>query len=212
MARGMAAIQRCCSRVVCVDLTHPDFVNRRSTRPPPSLPPTTRHPPQHSHRHHEPLTPLTNHRRQHHPPPPTTLHVCTSRYPKCTISPDNWNVPYCLCGGRFKLCTECSAPAPPAPPSPSPSHKHFVPTNITDCTYVPGAAYDHRVSHGAVREHVSSKSECCRQCYMNDECVVAAWHDTAPVVHACYLHFSAAGSTTNQSGVVGCVTDRSSKP
>jgi hypothetical protein len=124
------------------------------------------------------------------------------QYPNCTISPDNWKTPFCLCGGVFTKCTECATP-PPAPPP----HPHFTPVNSTNCTYVSAAGYNHRTSHGAVLSNIATKEECCRRCYENDECVVSAWHDTAAVVHACFLHFSAQGRTT-QPGVVGCATSR----
>lgn len=126
-------------------------------------------------------------------------------FPNCTISPSYWTNPYCSCGGnRFRLCSECPSPPPPPPPEP-----HFPPTNSTNCTYSDGTRYNHRVSHGDAVANVGTREKCCKQCYLNDECVVAAWHTpNAPEPEMCYLHYSAEGAGRNQAGVVGCVTTR----
>jgi hypothetical protein len=134
------------------------------------------------------------------------------QYPNCTISPEFWENPFCLCGtpAKFTKCTECAAK--PSPP-PGPAPRRFTPTNSTNCSWVEGFAVNHRVTVGKpVLQGVASKEACCRACYENAECVVSAWHDTADVIHACYLHFSSAGAGTGQKGVVGCVTSRDSGP
>lgn len=125
------------------------------------------------------------------------------QFPNCTLSPQFWSNPICNCGGRFRNCTEC----PTRPPTPAPSPP-FVPTNSTNCTYATGARYVHRLANGGDQQNVGSQEECCRRCYESDACAVAAWHDTDPQKHHCYLHSSAAGAGTGQAGVVGCVTSR----
>jgi hypothetical protein len=134
------------------------------------------------------------------------------QYPNCTSSPENWHTPVCLCklpgdvAAKFNKCAACAEIPPPPPPPP---HRHFPLENSTDCTWVLGASYVHRVTVGTpVLQHVGSKQDCCRACYENSECVVSAWHDTAVPVHSCFLHFSSAGGGTAQTGVVGCVTSR----
>ena len=117
-------------------------------------------------------------------------------------APENWKTPFCECGGRFQKCQDCTPDQPPA-------HHKFTPTVSTNCTYVPKVAYSDRVSHGAVQPNVTSREACCRACYENDECVVSAWHDTAAVVHTCYLHASKKKAhKAGQVGVVECVTSR----
>jgi hypothetical protein len=94
-------------------------------------------------------------------------------------------------------------PTPPTPPAPGPV-PHFTPTNSTNCTWVEGVQYDHRVDNGAVT-HADDREDCCRHCYLNSECVASAFHVGDGT---CYLHFSLAGQRRGQEGVVGCVTAR----
>ena len=125
------------------------------------------------------------------------------QYPNCTMktSQQFWSNPVCECGNHFRNCTECPTPGPGRPP--------YVPTNSTDCTYTAGAKYVHRLpGSSGDQQDVSSQGECCRRCYESDTCVVAAWHETDPNRHHCYLHNSAAGASTGQTGVMGCVTSR----
>ena len=125
------------------------------------------------------------------------------QYPNCTITPANWEVPYCSCDGskRWRLCTTCS------PPSPAPAPAPYHPVNSTNCTYDGGAKYNHPIHSSA---HVSSKEECCRLCYLSDKCAVSAWHQPIdrdqPSV--CFLHSSADGQSHRQKDVIGCVTSR----
>ena len=137
------------------------------------------------------------------------------QYPNCTISPKNWENPFCLCklpgdsATEFHKCTDCLnlSPAPPSPPAPP--HRYFVPHKSNNCSWVPGAAYSHPVMAGKpVLQGVGSKQDCCRACYENVECVVAAWHETKVTVHSCFLHYSSGNAGTGQKGVVGCVTSR----
>jgi hypothetical protein len=118
-----------------------------------------------------------------------------------------------LSGGANKGGPGCGVPgcsaAPPSPPGPTPPgpEPHFTPVNSSNCTWVEGAAYDRRVSKGAVT-HANDREECCRHCYENPACIVAAFHETRDPKGTCFLHYSLAGQHRGQTGVVGCVTSR----
>ena len=93
---------------------------------------------------------------------------------------------------------KCGVPgciAPPPPPTP------FPPSNATNCTFAPNQGYNQRI--GTVN-HVKTKEECCRQCFLNAECEAAAWHEgDGP----CYLH-SGVTSREARPGVWACDTKR----
>ena len=93
-----------------------------------------------------------------------------------------------------------------APPSPGPQ-PHFPPSNSSQCSWVEGAGYDHRVSGAGAVTTAADREGCCRNCYENTACVAAAFHEVE--AGTCYLHYSLEGQRRGQTGVVGCVTNRS---
>lgn len=86
--------------------------------------------------------------------------------------------------------------------------KPFTPTNSSDCKWVENVQYSALIPDGAATS-ATSKEECCRHCYESSECVAAAWHGpkSDKQHNTCHLH-SNADSKGTQTGVYGCVTNR----
>lgn len=111
--------------------------------------------------------------------------------------------------GPFCGVPGCDTPGPaPSPPSPAPERPRFKPQNFTNCTQVPGARYNARVPDepSGVKD-VESAEDCCRKCFEDVYCVASAWHGPKGS-HVCFLHYSTAGSTAGQNGVLGLLTGR----
>eukprot|EP01050_Picozoa_sp_SAG11_P024991 SAG11_NODE_5495_length_1544_cov_1.276125_1_plen_237_part_00 len=109
-------------------------------------------------------------------------------------------------GGPVCGVLGCKAGPPPPPLPPPGPQPHFKRLNSSHCSWVDGAQYNHRVRNGAITS-AADREGYYRNCYQNTTCVAAAFHEDE--TGTCYLHYSLGGQHRGQTGVVGCVTNRS---